>query len=72
MLLMKAIVIRFTEENVKSVILWTLKDNPSRIFYETLGGKLVDKRIIDRGGKKLQQIAYAWEDLSCIMEANKI
>ena len=71
-LLIKAIVIRFTEENVKSMILWTLKDNPSRIFYETLGGKLVDKRIIDRGGKKLQQIAYAWEDLSCIMEANKI
>jgi hypothetical protein len=67
---MKAIVTKFTEENVKSMILWTLEDNPSRLFYENIGGKLVDKRIIDRGGKKLQQIAYAWEDLSCIMEVS--
>jgi hypothetical protein len=46
------------------MILWTLQANPSWLFYEHLGGKVVDKRIIDRGGKSLQQIAYAWEDIT--------
>lgn len=65
-LLIKAIIKKFIESNVSSMILWTLQDNPSRLFYEHLGGKIVDKRIIDRGGKELQQIAYAWENITCI------
>jgi ribosomal protein S18 acetylase RimI-like enzyme len=65
-LLIKAIVTNFIENNVSSMILWTLQDNPSRLFYEHLGGKIVDTRLIDRGGKELQQIAYAWEDMTHI------
>jgi ribosomal protein S18 acetylase RimI-like enzyme len=66
-LLIKAIITKFIESNVSSMILWTLQDNPSRLFYKHLGGKIVDKRLIDRGGKELQQIAYAWEDITCIL-----
>lgn len=65
-LLIKAMVTNFIENNVSSMILWTLQDNPSRLFYEHLGGKIVDTRLIDRGGKELQQIAYAWEDITRI------
>lgn len=65
-LLIKAIVTKFIESDVRSMILWTLQDNPSRLFYKHLVGNIVDKRIIDRGGKKLLQIAYAWEDITCI------
>lgn len=65
-LLIKAIIKKFIESNVSSMILWTLQDNPSRLFYGHLGGKIVAKRIIDRGGKELQQIAYAWENITCI------
>lgn len=67
-LLIKAIIANYTENNVSSMILWTLKDNPSRIFYEHLGGRIVDKRIIHRRGKELQQIAYAWEDITSIFK----
>jgi len=71
-LLIKAIITKFTESNIRSMILWTLQDNPSRLFYKRLGGKVVDKRIIDRGGKELQQIAYAWEDITCIFQSEII
>ena len=66
-LLIKAIITKFIECNVSSMLLWTLKDNPSQSFYKHLGGKIVDKRLINRGGKELQQIAYAWEDITCIL-----
>jgi len=66
-LLMKAIITKFAKEDVKSMILWTLEDNPSRFFYEYLGGKIVDQRSIFRGGTELQQIAYAWEDITCLL-----
>ncbi|MBX4267962.1 GNAT family N-acetyltransferase [Clostridium estertheticum] len=65
-LLIKSITTKFIEIDVKSMIIWTLEDNPSQIFYKHLGGNIVDRRIIDRGGKSLQQIAYAWEDITCI------
>lgn len=65
-LIIKEMVTNFIENNVRSMILWTLQDNPSRLFYEHLGGKIVDTRFIDRGGKELQQIAYAWEDITRI------
>lgn len=65
-LLIEASIRKFMESNVSSMILWTLQDNPSRLFYKRLGGKIVDKRLIDRGGKELRQIAYAWEDISRI------
>ena len=32
-LLIKAIITKFTESNVKSMTLWTLQNNPSRLFY---------------------------------------
>jgi GNAT superfamily N-acetyltransferase len=66
-LLVKAIITKFIESDVRSMIIWTLQDNPSRPFYKQLRGKIVDKRLIDRGGKKLQQIAYAWEDISRVV-----
>lgn len=66
-LLFKSIIERYIENNVRSLILWTLHDNPSRFFYEHLGGRIVDKRIIDRGGKELEQVAYAWDDITSII-----
>jgi len=66
-LLIEAIVEKFIESNVRTMIIWTLQENPSRLFYEHLGGKIVDRRIIQRGGKELQQIAYGWEDITYIL-----
>jgi len=65
--LIQAIITQFIENNIKTIILWTLLDNPARLFYEHLGGEIVDKRIIQRGGKELQQVAYGWQDITQIL-----
>ncbi len=66
-LLIKAVLTKFAEDNVRSMILWTLKDNPSRLFYEHLGGKAFDRRVILRGGKEMEQLAYIWEDITWLL-----
>jgi GNAT superfamily N-acetyltransferase len=47
-----------------SMAVWVLARNPSRRFYEVLGGKLVREQQIERGGELYVEIAYAWSDLS--------
>ena len=36
------------ESNVNSIILWTLQDNPSSLFYKKLGGKFYFKNYLRR------------------------
>lgn len=46
-----------------SMLLWILVDNPSRGFYERLGGRYLRSQLIDIGGTKLQEVSYGWTDL---------
>lgn len=46
-----------------SALVWVLADNPSRFFYEAMGGKLVGEREERLWGAALREYAYAWEDL---------
>jgi hypothetical protein len=43
---------------------WVLALNPSRKFYEALGGQSIGEQEIERGGRPLVEIAYGWSDLS--------
>ncbi|MFH5184842.1 hypothetical protein ACHHV8_20555 [Paenibacillus sp. TAB 01] len=43
-------------------LIWVLKDNPSKRFYEALGCNEVQRQEIEIGGKKLQEIAD-WLDI---------
>jgi ribosomal protein S18 acetylase RimI-like enzyme len=44
-------------------ILWMLADNPTRFFYEGLGGRLVGERTDTFAGADVDEVAYAWRDL---------
>jgi GNAT superfamily N-acetyltransferase len=46
-----------------TAILWMLAENPTRFFYEGLGGERVGERIDTLGGTDVEEIAYAWRDL---------
>ena len=51
------------ESGIKSMCTWVLKDNPSRGFYEKMGGVFI-KKITDKiGGKELIEYAYGWKSL---------
>jgi hypothetical protein len=47
---------------------WVLKDNPSRGFYERMGGRPLTTAEIEIGGKTLTEVSYGWEDLSAAAE----
>ncbi len=46
-----------------TAVLWMLADNPTRFFYEGMGGQRVGQRIDTMGGQDVEELAYAWRDL---------
>ena len=66
--LVKKTVERFLESNIKSMIVWVLKQSPYRKFYEKLGGKYLGEKTLDYGGVDYVAIAYGWNDISPILD----
>ena len=52
------------ERGCGRAVLWVLRDNPARFFYERMGGVAVAERRERIGGRELDEIAYGWPDLS--------
>ena len=46
-----------------SVVIWVLARNPSRFFYEAMGGKRIAERDETLWGEILHEYAYGWPDL---------
>jgi hypothetical protein len=46
--------------------LWAFEDNPSRKFYERLGGKVIDKKVSKVGDIQLNELLYGWKDINDI------
>ena len=46
-----------------SAVLWVLRDNPSRFFYERLGARQVSRKALPVGGMSVEAIAYGWRNL---------
>ncbi|MBP2229231.1 ribosomal protein S18 acetylase RimI-like enzyme [Azospirillum agricola] len=62
--LMAAMAERLLAAGLRSAFVWCLRDNPSRWFYERLGGVRVAERPIRFAGAPLVEIAYGWRDLA--------
>lgn len=54
----------FLSQGWQSMMTWVLTDNPSRNFYEALGGEEVRVETIAIGGTELTEVAYGWSDIS--------
>ena len=46
-----------------AAMLWVLSGNPSRFFYEALGGSMIAQRKEAFAGRLLAETAYGWPDL---------
>lgn len=55
---------RLGEQSMQGVMLWVLAGNPSRFFYETMGGMKIATRKERLWGTVLPEIAYGWPDLT--------
>lgn len=62
--LVGAIAARLGTQGHRSMLVWVLRDNPARGFYQALGGKQLGEKTIDIGGVPLPEIAYGWSDLA--------
>ena len=61
--LMVALFRRLVASGRRSAIVWVLRDNPSRFFYERLGAQQASHKALPVGGAAVEAIAYGWRDL---------
>ncbi len=54
----------------RSAFLWVLRDNPSRFFYQHLGGQPAAQGVTRLGGTTLPQIAYTWDPIERLLAAS--
>jgi L-amino acid N-acyltransferase YncA len=66
--LLRAIARGLLERNFRSMAVWVLEQNRSRNFYEKTGAHLAMSKVIEIGGAKLMEIAYAWPDLKTLAD----
>lgn len=53
---------------VDAVIVWVLAENPSRFFYEAMGGLRLGEKSDSIGGTKVREVAYGWTDLVAALD----
>jgi ribosomal protein S18 acetylase RimI-like enzyme len=58
---------RLIESGHASGLVWVVRANPARFFYERLGGRQVMHRPIPVGGEPVPAIAYGWRDLAAML-----
>ena len=54
----------------KSAFVWVLRDNPSRWFYQHLGGQTAAEGHTRLAGVALPQIAYSWDPIDRLLAAS--
>lgn len=58
------------EAGCRSMYLWVLRDNPSRWFYERLGGTQAAEAGIRVAGRAVMQTAFVWDPIQKLLAAS--
>jgi GNAT superfamily N-acetyltransferase len=53
--------------NHNSMLIWVLTTNPSRQFYEKLGGQAVRTQLITIGERSYEETGYGWADINVLL-----
>jgi GNAT superfamily N-acetyltransferase len=61
---MQAIGEYLLQSNMQDMLVWVLKENPSREFYERLGGEPVASQLVTIGGVTFEETGYRWSDIT--------
>jgi GNAT superfamily N-acetyltransferase len=65
--LVKIVASRLKQLGHKAMVLWVFNANPSRAFYEALGGKVVGEKYVTRYGGNIPETAYGWDDIDALI-----
>jgi ribosomal protein S18 acetylase RimI-like enzyme len=61
---------RLVAQGHKAAIIWVLRENPSRFFYQRVGGKEVRHKLLPFNGADVAASGYGWADLPAYLAAN--
>ena len=61
--LLLALFARLVAAHRHSAIIWVLRDNPARFFYQRLGGRQVSRKMLAIAGMPVSAAAFGWPDL---------
>jgi ribosomal protein S18 acetylase RimI-like enzyme len=67
--LLLALFRRLVDVGRNSAIIWVLSENPSRFFYERLGGRAASRRTFPVAGASVAATGYGWLDLAAYLAA---
>jgi hypothetical protein len=68
--LMRAAAEHLAEAGCRSLYLWVLRDNPSRWFYQRLGGTQAAEAAISVAGRAVMQTAFVWDPIQRLLAAS--
>ncbi|MEA2790664.1 MAG: hypothetical protein QOG73_3070 [Acetobacteraceae bacterium] len=68
--LMRASGSHLVDIGCKSAFLWVLRDNPSKWFYQRLGGRPVAEQTIQIAGQTVAQTAFMWDPIELLLTAS--
>jgi ribosomal protein S18 acetylase RimI-like enzyme len=68
--LLRAAAAHLAETGCRSAFLWVLRDNPSRWFYERLGGRSVAEAVVQVAGQGVVQTAFVWDPIERLLAAS--
>jgi ribosomal protein S18 acetylase RimI-like enzyme len=53
-----------------SAVIWVLRENPARFFYQRLGGKEARRKLLPFNGTEVAASGYGWRDLPGFLSAH--
>jgi ribosomal protein S18 acetylase RimI-like enzyme len=70
--LLDALFRQLRADGCDTAVLWMLADNPTRFFYEGLGGERVGERVDTMAGVDVEEVAFGWHDLEAPLVRRKL
>ena len=67
--LLRAMAAHLAAVGCRSAMLWVLEANPTRWFYQHLGGRPAAQENIRFAGQAVTQLAFAWEPIEVLLTA---
>jgi len=70
--LLDALFRQLRADGCDTAVLWMLAANPTRFFYEGLGGEPVGHRVDTMAGADVEEMAFAWRNLAAPLVRRKL
>ncbi|MFZ3195667.1 MAG: GNAT family N-acetyltransferase, partial [Bacillus mycoides] len=68
--LFQALLSECKKDNMQSLLVWVVANNPSKKYYEKYNPEKIDTKLLER--LNVEEIAYAWRDMDCLYKSLSI